>query len=1345
MRRDLAVIGLLFLLPLILFWQQTVGGATLLPSENLYQYEPYATYAEVVQVPSLPHNALLSDLVLQNFQWKAFIRDSFAQGEIPLWNPHQFAGIPFMAAGQQSTLYPLSLVYYVLPLPSAYGWFTLLNLWLAGAFMYALMRGLGTARLSAALSGITYQLAGMFVASAVHPMIIGTIVWMPLLLLMGEYVLRARPFLGRPARAPWMAVGAAALAFAILAGHVEIMIYTLLILAYVAGLRLLLLAWTERGRVGFWRVSLIPTAWLGAMVGLGIGIAAIQLVPLYEFVSTNWRAERGSLETVLSYAHPARDLVQYVMPNFYGSPAQHSLFDVFGGAWVPLDFVHPEDSTYAGQRITNSEWGIKNYVEAALYVGILPLMLAAVGLIWPRRNAPVPNALRWVYGLLALLSLSFMFGLPTYALIYWLPGINQLNTAFRWVFGVTVAVAVLAGFGVDVLLQQPRLRRRIGIAGSALGTLTLGGLLLSYVLYPSLEPLFESLRTGLLNADRVFQDAAAFYGHLFSNVLVFGVVMLFSGLALLLPWGDDAPTSRRSLLAQSAVLVVLAVDLLVASWGFNPASDPALLDFTPPTLQWLQAERDAQPDQPWRYTVVNAAGQRDILRANAGLRYGLDDVRGYDSIISRQYVDYMRTVHPQNQLDFNRVAPLYTWDDPESVIASERFNRLNLRYIVTHKAVDFTDPALTLVHEDEALRVWANSRAYPRAFTLDDPADIDSWRRVAHTPARITANTGREKVVAVVIDTPTWLVVSETYAPGWRAYIRPADAAEDRDEVQLDLERVYDNFQGVYLPDAGAWALRLIYSPTSFQVGFFGSAISGAVVLLALGIWLWRTFVAVQDSDNVSATSRLARNSLAPILLNLFNRGIDFVFAFVMFRILGPENAGLYYYAIVVFGWFDIFTNFGLDLYLMREAGRAREQSGVLLFNTSALRLSMVVLGIPLLMAFLLLRQAVADPLNAEVLLTIALFYLGLIPGSLSKGLTSLFYAFERAEYPAAVTTVTTVSKVVLGLVALLVGWGIVGLAAVSIFTNFVTLGVLYVGGRRLLGHIDSYRPDGGRMRGMVRESWPLMLNHFLATVFFQIDIVLLEGIKGARTVGLYRVAYSWLLAINIIPAFFTQALLPVMSRQAQTDRAVLARTYSLGIKLLVSVAVPVAVVFTFLAEPLTWILGGEAYLPEGAVALQIMIWSIPIGWMNSLTQYALIAVDLQRRITGAFVIAVGFNLSANLLLIPAYGFQAAAVTTILSEMVLLVPFAFLMQSALGRLSWVDMVWRQVVAGTVMLVAALLLWPVQPLLALIASSAVYGVLLMALRLFSPTEWAMLAPVLPGRLRYRLVARLESTQ
>ncbi len=172
-------------------------------------------------------------------------------------------------------------------------------------------------------------------------------------------------------------------------------------------------------------------------------------------------------------------------------------------------------------------------------------------------------------------------------------------------------------------------------------------------------------------------------------------------------------------------------------------------------------------------------------------------------------------------------------------------------------------------------------------------------------------------------------------------------------------------------------------------------------------------------------------------------------------------------------------------------------------------------------------------------------------------------------------------------------------------------------------------------MRHMMGESWPLMINHLLATVFFKIDVVLMEAINGNTVVGQYSTAYKWLDALNIIPAFLTMALLPIMARQAHEDRAGLKRNYMLAVKLLVMVALPVAVVTTFIAEPLVRVLGGEEYLPAGGIALQLMIWSIPIGWINSVTNYVIVALDRQRTLTIAFAIGVLFNIITNLIFLP--------------------------------------------------------------------------------------------------------------
>lgn len=1314
---DLRILLLLALPPLLLFWQQTLGGRTLLPADNLYQYEPWAGLREEVGAPAIPHNALVSDLVLQNYPWKQFLRESLEAGEAPLWNPHQFSGIPFLAAGQHSGLYSLNLIFYVMPLWLAYGWFTVIQLWLAGVGMYALMRGLRSGRFGSAIAALAWQLSAFLVISAVFPMILATATWLPFLLLLVEFCIRKQTLDGRQARMLWTAFGALALTFALLNGHAEMIYYTLLITGVWTLARLL-----QRCQMDGLRAAAAAMPWLLAMVLIGMATAAVQLVPLVEFAGMNFRSGSASYEQVIGWAHPPRDLLQFLLPNFFGSPAHHSLTNLFSGEQL---------------TVRSTEWGIKNYVEAALYSGILTLACAALALGNLRRGAAKGQARAhtWFFLLLTLAGLSFMFGLPTYRLLWLLPGIDQLHSPFRWVFAVSLGLAVLAGLGADRLARGAarHWQRRCGLALTGLGLASLAGLAALRLFYPQLEPLVERVFRGLAGAELVFADAGMFTSYQFGNGLTFALVTTGAGLVFL--W---AGRDLRARAWQIGAAVLLALDLMLASSGFHAAADPALLEVTPPAIAWLQQQPGA-----WRFTTLEA--DQAILPANSGWLHGLRDIRGYESIIPGQYVDFMQRIAEQRQLPYNRVAPLYV--DQLAAVDWQRLALTGTRWLLMPAALEpgaLLPPGSALAWEDAALRIY-ELPVYPLAWLTTQTGPLRAEDLPEPLPLELLREGGREKLLQFTLPATanSQLVVSETWLPGWRAWIRLADSAPG-DEVSLDVDRVLENFQGVSLDrreleahfgleltDHTPLLLRLTYSPASFQVGFFGSNVGAALMIFFTGAWLWRQYT----SQEPGTVARVARNSVAPILLNLFNRGIDFAFALMMLRILGPLDAGVYFYAGFIFLWFDILTNFGLDVWLTREVAREPALAMRALISSSALRFGLTLAGLLLLAAFLLARQEfITPPLGEEGLLAIVLLYLGLFPGSLGKGLTSLFYGFQRAEFPATVTTMATLCKTVLGLFVLLAGAGVVGLAAASIFTNVLTLLLLTLGARPLLRGLRVARPDIALIRKMTGASWPLLTNHFLATIFFQVDVLIIEALHGARMLGLYSVAYKWVAALNIIPAFFTQALLPVMSRQAQEDPAALRRTCILGIKLLSLLALPLAALFTALAWALTGLLGGEQYLPDGAIATQLMIWSIPVGWINSFLQYALIALDLQRRITRAFLLAVSFNIIANLLLVPRYGYQAAALTTIASELILLLPFAWLLHRALGPLPWRDMLWRPLLATALLLLALAGLWPLSPALALLLGGGLYALLLWQLRPLTALERRMLRPLLPQRLR-----------
>ena len=129
------------------------------------------------------------------------------------------------------------------------------------------------------------------------------------------------------------------------------------------------------------------------------------------------------------------------------------------------------------------------------------------------------------------------------------------------------------------------------------------------------------------------------------------------------------------------------------------------------------------------------------------------------------------------------------------------------------------------------------------------------------------------------------------------------------------------------------------------------------------------------------------------------------------------------------------------------------------------------------------------------------------------------------------------------------------------------------------------------------------------------------------------------------------------------------------------------------------------------------------------MTQYVLIAVGQQRFLTRAFVIGVSFNVVANLIMIPRFGFAGAAVVTILSEWSLLFPFYFAVRRHIAPLPWIDLLWRQATAALGMAVTAALLRD-QPWLAAALSSLVYLALLLVLGAFRHPDIQRVLQVVP---------------
>lgn len=1452
-RQGIVVGVILLFVPLLWFADVVLGGKTLAPADNLYQFQPWAALAGQYGAET-PHNELLSDLVLENYVWKTFLRQAIAQRELPLWNPYLFSGVPFLAAGQHSALYPLSLVFYLLPLPLAYGVFTWLQFACAGLGMVAFGRALRLGWTASLFASLAYAFSGFFVVSVVFSMIIAAAAWLPWLLACIETIARKQEEKGNTAYSPipYIIGGALALGLQTLAGHPEIIVITLLVAGFYALWRLALVA----GRLHSWRRPVRLALWLLVMVVAGLALGAVQLIPLFELVGSSFRQGSASYDQVVGWAWPARQIVTFLLPDFFGNPAHHSWFDPWQGSFRPAGL------NALGQPVRDVFWGVKNYVEGGNYVGIVTLLLAGVAVLAAfgrsrfvaksRAALPSPSSrpspqrdmrLVWLLAALAVISLAFAFGAPLYALLFYgVPGYKQLHSAFRWVFPYTLAMTALAGFGLQIVLDglhetrpdgpQSRSRRTATTAVRALGVLALlaglGALIAAGLSLVAPGP-FAALGQRVVDssdlARAVFADGREFWSYQWRNVVHFGVFAALAGLWLLFatrkppagagvapnePLVGEGANSEESLAAQRAwpvrlqrlipvaAIALLLLDLYLILGDFNPSADPDLLQVTPPSVAFLQQDTGL-----WRMTTFEGEGTTKTFNANTPWLAGLQDVRGYDSIIPRQYVDYMQAIEPQGQLLYNRISPFY---DPAS-LDDPLTDLLGVKYVASE--LPLSAAGWEQVYGGE-INIYRNVDAYPRAFVANQavvapagdvltttrqvnlrevvvleaaeegqaasqPSGLErireaegrasGFRRLATEyhgqmpadelpapaspqlrTATVSSYGSRQVLVDLNLSDRGWLVLTDAWFPGWKAYLRPfgaagegVDAEGNPLETELPIFRANGNFRAVYIAQAGQWTVRFVYSPRSVQLGIYVSFLAVISLLLLAGWWAWGRFYRETDDEHAEVRT-VAKNSAVQMILSLLNRAIDFAFAMLRLRVLGPYGEGSYAFVIAIYGFFEVVVRFGLGTLLTRDVAQDKQDAGRYLVNVVALRSLLWLISLPIMVLVAGLYARAGDLSGAEAQ-ALALFALALFFSSLHDSFSSVFIAYEKMEYPAGVASAIAIAKVALGALVLLPPFdaGFVGLAAVSLIMNIVQAVWLWILLRRTIpmsfGHIDRRL-----QRAMAVQSYPLMLNHLLATIFWRIDVWLLKPLAGTLAVGIYSAGVKYLDGFNVIPSYFTLAIFPLMSRYAKDSHDSLVRAYQLALRLLVMVALPIAISVTVLATPLIRILGGAAFLPDSATALTILIWSIPIGFANSVTQYVLIAVGQQRFLTRAFLIGVTFNIAANLLLIPRFGYRGAAVVTILSELSLFLPFYYAVRRHVAPMPWVELTWRQVVAAAGMGLTVIALGR-SPWLATGLSWLVYAGLLMALGAFRNPDIQRVLQIVPFFRRKPLPAPL----
>lgn len=602
--------------------------------------------------PAIAHGLIAYENDTRIFYLPLFLKLGAAlkSGQLPLWSPELFGGYPIFADGEAGSLYPPHLLaLLLLPTPTAFVWLRPVRFFQAAIFTYLFCRTVGISRFGSTIAALTFAFGGFAIAQTHHTNISSAAIWLPLILAFCELALRS--------------AGRARYLFAVLTGvafglqgliiHVQVVLMSVLTFAAYTGFRCiagpigigagpytaLLRRVPSLGRAApILGRPLLATGLVAIAGGIGGGLAAVQLLPLFELGTFSFRGGGVDYTFASQYSLPPVQLLSFLLPEFFVADGRY--------------------------------WGLWSRWEVFQYAGIAPLVLALFGIALGQRRLVIFFLAIGVGSLVMSLGENSPFGL--HRTLSALPGFAVLRAPGRFAFLVTLAVAMLAAMGADALGRELRARDH-SAAGDwparIWAPVVTGTLLLTVQLAAVVAPIALTLSGSFVETNK---DAAiSFLQQRFMRMRGFDprwtqeqlyqalsasldlaqpstlrqLALLLATSAILLAW-DRLRTVRP--VWQLALVLLTAVDLIALGRSFHPTASYAELSAPSGVVNYLAA-------QPGVHRVFTQKGTRD--EPNRFLGFGIAEANGYSSLEPDRHTHFAQAMEyaPSRLMDLMNV------------------------------------------------------------------------------------------------------------------------------------------------------------------------------------------------------------------------------------------------------------------------------------------------------------------------------------------------------------------------------------------------------------------------------------------------------------------------------------------------------------------------------------------------------------------------------------------------------------------------------------------------------------------------------------------------------------------
>ena len=359
-------------------------------------------------------------------------------------------------------------------------------------------------------------------------------------------------------------------------------------------------------------------------------------------------------------------------------------------------------------------------------------------------------------------------------------------------------------------------------------------------------------------------------------------------------------------------------------------------------------------------------------------------------------------------------------------------------------------------------------------------------------------------------------------------------------------------------------------------------------------------------------------------------------------RYLGPEQFGIFSYAIAFASLFSSIAKLGLDGIVVRDLVREPDQRDIYLGTAFWLKLggALVMLG----------SVALAMQLTSSERLT-NVYILIIASGAIFQSFEVVDFYFQSQVLSKFVSICKMTQLFISSLLKLyfiFTGADLIWFVLVTLVDQFTLALSLYLA-YRYQNNDSFYRYfDITIAKQLLKDSWPLIFSGLVVMIYMRIDQIMIKEMLGEKEVGLYSAAVRLSEVWYFIPVIITASLFPSIVNAKKISEKLYYKRLQRLYTLMVWTAIVIAMLMTFLSNWLITILYGQDYI-EAASVLKINIWAGVFVFIGVASDKWFLSEGLQKSTTINTAIGAITNISLNFILIPRYGIYGAAISTLLS------------------------------------------------------------------------------------------------